>query len=376
MTEIELMEKYEKKLNDLYARANTKSKKKKLALDLFIFSKICYDHFGIDKIYDWDYDIEMWDLLEDFNTPFIENVLGNRNVYANIANGVIDIFKNMDYPLYKDYRKLCGTLTDKEFQDVIFDFLNKYDPTLLKAFKEKLENYEVFEGTIESYRGVNYQLESLNKSFIFFESEGKNTISNASVLLHEFGHSYEFDIFQKTSQSKRCQKGKCTPYSEVSSEFFEYAFIKYLKENRIYYNDSSMCLRDYYIDLLRYMYEISVLSKTKCITLDDDGVAKIDNEEVKEYANKLREDLNFYYDDPETGEDINYMNAYIYGIGNLFSIYLYENYKQDPSNFKKEFRNSLLLYPVSGIEAFERVGITPETLYEGKILRKVLEDSK
>ena len=41
--EEQLLQEYEKKLLDLYARANTKSKKKKIVYDLFNFASICYD---------------------------------------------------------------------------------------------------------------------------------------------------------------------------------------------------------------------------------------------------------------------------------------------------------------------------------------------
>jgi hypothetical protein len=124
------------------------------------------------------------------------------------------------------------------------------------------------------------------------------------------------------------------------------------------------------------MCDISVLGKMKEINIDEHGLVKIEDEKVSLHGNKIKDKLNFCLPCYELGETIEYVNPYIYGIGSLFSVYLYENYKQDPNNFRKQFGNVLLSYPNSGIDAFERVGVTPDILSKGKVLRRSLEDSK
>ena len=90
-----LLQEYEKKLSYLYAKANTKSKKKKIVYDLFNFSSICYEHFDIEKVFDWEQDDELYDLLQDLSKPFIENTFMNKEVFLDISNSVLNTFINI-----------------------------------------------------------------------------------------------------------------------------------------------------------------------------------------------------------------------------------------------------------------------------------------
>ena len=74
--------------------------------------------------------------------------------------------------------------------------------------------------------------------------------------------------------------------------------------------------------------------------------------------------------------DINqFDNAYIYGLGYLVSPYLYENYKEDPKYFMKEFKNALLNYPyTNSIDSFKGVGVTSDILIKGDVLKRVLKN--
>ena len=72
-------------------------------------------------------------------------------------------------------------------------------------------------------------------------------------------------------------------------------------------------------------------------------------------------------------DKVSLRDPFIYGFGQLFSIYLYENYKKDPNYFKKEFSKSLLEYSqTEDMSSFERVGITYDNLVKGDTLNKVL----
>ena len=77
----------------------------------------------------------------------------------------------------------------------------------------------------------------------------------------------------------------------------------------------------------------------------------------------------------EKEEEINYKHSFVYGLGSLFSIYLYDCYKKDPVYFKKNFRNMLISYP-NKENILDVFGITDSTLCEGIILKKTLEDIK
>ena len=192
--EEELLQEYEKKLLELYARANTKSKKKKIVYDLFNFASICYDFFGIDKTYEWDYDPEMISLLEDIALPFADNIIEDREDYLEITNSVINTFIETKYNFYKDHGIKVYSLSPYEIQQLTFDFLNHYDEDLLKRYREKILNQELFDISMitqTGFAGATYPMQGLKKSLIFCD-DTINSLFGAATFMHELGHSDEY----------------------------------------------------------------------------------------------------------------------------------------------------------------------------------------
>ena len=110
------------------------------------------------------------------------------------------------------------------------------------------------------------------------------------------------------------------------------------------------------------------------IEIDELDNVFIKEENITAISKEIQEKLNYYYLPSEQGDVVKYRNSFVYGIGSLCAIYLYENYKLDPNNFRKEFRNALLTYPyIKNLSAFESVGITYEKLMSGDTLRKLLK---
>lgn len=374
--EEKMLSDYENKLNDLYARANTKSKKKRILYDLFNFSAICREHFGIEKVFDWEQDEELIKLLDDFVTPFIDNVLDKRNSFFDISKSVIDTFIDVKYPFYEDYHKLLYSISPLELQEIMFDFLNSYDPKLQCFYKKMLEDCEIFEAYLYAstgYSGLHYPMDGLKKNFIFCETFS-NSIFTTSLLIHEIGHAYESDLMYQCGINGYGTIKEKLPYTEVSSKFFEYAFLNYLKENRIYVNDTRVCLLKYYKTLLQHMYHMNLICKTKYLDINKYGYVEINDVELVEYANRLKDELNYFNLSSEIGEEMHFKNSFVYGIGGLFSIYLYDRYQEDSNGFKKDFRNMLINYPYNENVFFEVMGITEEELVEGNVLKKVLNN--
>ena len=371
-----LIKKYEEKLNYLYAKANTKSKKKRIMYDLFNFSSICYEHFGIEKVFAWDLDEELYNLVEDFLKMFVDNTYKDKRDYFDISNSVLDTFINVRYPFYDDYCKLLGHVSPYELQELTFDFLNSYDPKLVDFYKSKLVNCEVFDVSLYAktgFSGLHYSMDGLRKSIIFCE-ETEGSIFSNGMLIHELGHAYENELMYGVGINGFGTMKDKTPYTEVSSRFFEYAFYNYLKENRIYINDTRICLLKYYKTMLMHIYGINLISKSESVFINKYGYAVIDDIDISFYANDIKEKLNYYNLASELEEEVNYKYSFTYGLGALFAIYLYDNYKKDPSYFRKEFKNALINYPQIGMDAFQRVGVTQEELIKGTTLKRVLTD--
>lgn len=372
--EDKLLKEYEEKLLYYYAKANTKSKRKRILYDLFNFSSVCYEHFDIKKNFPWEDDIEMLKLYEDLEKMFITNTFKNKEFYFDISSRVINTYVDLKYPFYTDYCRLIGSLSPLQVEELTFDFLNNYDSELLNKYKDKIRNCELFDDSIygkTGFSGLTYPFEYLKKSLIFIDDDS-SSVASASIVMHEFGHSFEYDIMYKCGVDNYLPKISKLPYSEVASRFFEYAFLNYLKENKIYENDVDICLSKYFKTMLVYMYEMNLICKMKNLNINEYGYAVIDEQELSIYAKVMQERLNYYYSSSDIGEEINYNHAFLYGIGSLFSIYLYDNYKENKTEFKKEFVNALINYQYNDIEAFTRVGITKEKLVEGKILKRTL----
>lgn len=371
-----ILQEYEKKLNELYARANTKSKKKRLLTDLINFSRLCYEHFGIDKTFEWEKDPEIISLIDNLTIPFIEGTYEQKDMFLDISSSVLNTFLDIRYNLYSDYGKNMSILSSYEIQELTFTFLSKYNPELLKTYKEKLEDFEMFDVSMigtTGFAGITYPMPCLKKNIIFCDNNFSNILT-ASTLMHELGHSYEYDLKRKCGYKDFAQQMGASPYLEVSSKFLEYTFLNFLKENKIIDRDIHMAFTHYYQKMLENIYGIHIICRTPYLHINGYGYAEINDATIASYANTIKDGLNYHDVSSDIGEQINYRNSFIYGLGSLLSIYLYENYKQDHNMFQKEFKNALINYPYIGIEAFERVGVTPEILIEGKTLKKVLTD--
>lgn len=124
------------------------------------------------------------------------------------------------------------------------------------------------------------------------------------------------------------------------------------------------------------IYTISnYIKKSKFIDIHEE-IINVNDEEIWLETDRVKDKLN-YYSNSLNREPLNFRDTYIYGIGKLFAVILYDSYKNDPNNFKKEFANALCNYPLTkDISAFNNLGITEEELVSGNILKKRLKKDK
>ena len=367
---------YDKKLTNQYLRANTKSKRKRLIRDLIAFKEICSERFEIDKTFAWESDTEILKLTKSGRVPFIKEVANNGIMYNEIFTNIVNIFIEEGYPMYKYYQKNYQKLTLKEVQELIFDFLNNYDEKLLQELRNKMDNDEVFCGPLMGYKGTTYSFGSINTNLMFYTPEYGSNIDSASTIVHEFGHSIEMDNCYKVGKINYFDVVRGSPYYEISSRFLEYAFLNYLKENNILVEEVGKRLHRFLFDLLVRSYEIMMIYRLEEIEIDElDNVYIVDNS-IKDEAEKIQKKLNYYSLQSSPGDVFKYRHSFLYGIGTLSAPILYEKYKEDPNYFKKEFSNASLSYPNLGLFAFEKVGLTRDSMSEGKAIRKLLRSSK
>ena len=378
MTKLEeIIKEEERKLNEIYLRANTKSKRKKIVRDLLSFKQICNEHFNIDKKFIWEDDDEILKLLTNYRLPFVENIIDNSETDNEIFKNTLALFIEENYNSYKYYEHKYQRLTDYEEQEIILEFLNTYDPKLAKAFEEKLINAELFYANLDNYKGLTYSLGSINKNLMFYMPLINESIDCTATIVHEFGHSFEMNLFYSVGHKNYLDIAYQKPYFEIVSRFFEYAFLNYLKENRILLEDANKRIHHSLFDLLSRAFNINLIYQMEEINIDECDNIFLDEDNLEKYASEVQDVLNYHMFPSSKGDIIKFRDSFIYGIGDLLSIYLYESYKEDPINFKKELKTALLTYPYrDDLSSFETLGITEEKLINGKELKRILKDSK
>lgn len=358
----------------LYAKANTKSKKAKIAYDLIFFEEM-YNKFSDELVvFPWSDDKYINEERIRVADAYVENILKEQIIYSQMSYIGFNMFVEENFSLYTDYGKNYHKISGKMLQKYIFQFFQNLDKDLVERFKSKLLSNEMFINTnIGDYAGLTFPMESINKNIILFDSKDDMTINEARSLVHELGHDFEFENSHKSGVDNTWNKICRTSYVEVSSSFFEYAFINYLIENKIYIDDALMLKRRYLIQTCYFLVNILAIINIKDLKLDYNYCVTLDN---VEYANSILDLINSCEHRYQEGDKLNLRTCFIYGVGKLLAIYIYELYRENSIDFLSKFKKSLLEYKDIGISAFKNLGVTEEELISGRILKRVLNDCK
>ena len=332
--QLEIKERLERIINIFtyrYIKAGTKSKKNLIASDLISLSRINREYFSDFKLsLSWDSD----------DSLYTESLL---SCYKYIENIII----------------------------VFISFLESFDTKLYNQYMSMLDRENIFYASLKGYNGQNYPFSILNENMIFIDSSFEENVEFYKVLSHELGHSYEANLYLNSGRIREYDKTFNSPFYEVPSSFIEYAYINYLIENNIYKNEANMLLYDYIIELLINSIYANIICRISDIESKFDEELKIDVKEFTTYLETIGRNYNVHLA-PENNK-ISLRDPFIYGFGQLFSIYMYENYKKDPEYFKREFNKSLLDYSLTeDMSSFKRVGVSYEELIKGNTLKKVL----
>ena len=369
---------YLRKITDKYNRANTISKKKKLAIDLLLFEDVYNTIISNEKTFLWQKDSQMLDLIDKVNydilITFLDNININNESYSNIIDSVIDKYSKVGYPSYQNnpYVNKRPKLNRDKMLDIVYSFLSSYDNKCYLQFKNQVNDYDIYGTQLYTCTGVTSSINSLNKKFIFFHNAYTDTLLMYKVLMHEYGHCYEFNF-----NDADMIKSLSTPFYEVSSMFFEYSFLNYLKEQKIFDSkELNQSYDEHYSEMFSYGICANLLLKTSIddMEMDENSNFILEDDEAVNYVENIKEEFNYYLL-PSSGGMINIKDSFIYFIGQLFSIHLYDNYKNDPKEFKKNFENALFSYPnIADISAFNSLGINEEVLIKGSNLERVLNE--
>lgn len=361
----------------LYAKANTKSKKREIAYDLIFFEDM-YNNFMNDEVeFSWSDDMDLINVRIEVANCLVGNVLKEQHLLKEIFAKQFNIFLEEDFSLYTDYSKNYHKFSEELMQENVGMFLRNIDTSLVDRFKDKLINGELFiNNTIKGFSGLTFPLEAVDKNIIMYVSRGYGTIEDARILAHELGHDFEFENAKRSGITSVWNKISKTIYVEVCSCFFEYAFINYLIDNRIYLEDALMLRRRYLNGTLYYLsYALTLLSVDR-LKIDFSFDTLLEDKDVVDYANELLMKMNSYEQQYVIGDKLNFRASFVYALGKLMGIYVYEMYKNNQKDFLANFRKVLIDYKDNTFESFEMIGITKDMMVNGDVLRRVLRDAR
>lgn len=369
------LDNYSKKLINDYLSGGSESKRRRLAGDLYIFSAL-YSELCEDKEFIWDKDYTYYKYEYEINKKFVEYIDNNTKELNEITDGVLNTYKEINYNFYNNYYKKLQKLSDQDIYELILGFINSFDQDTLNKFYNKIKNREIFVSRMDMCDGGYIRtIDSIGKNYIFLNRLTCNNIVGATSLAHELGHAYELELLYKCDKKDFNYVNMSTPYYEISSSFFEYAFLKYLKENRILLDDVNYELASFYINLFSFNYEGNIITKMPSDALIDEyGMITLDDHELMNKYEKLKEELN-YYSLPSLDDKVVFRHPFIYGIGELLAVNMYDIYKKDPIYFKKNFNRLLHNYRISKDLSFtNNIGLTKEDLVKNKVLKRELKE--
>lgn len=358
-----------------YERANTKSKKKRIAEELFDISDLYYNYLRQNDLLLWDKEGIIDDFYVNHLNYLLHNIISNNECYHNISKKIIDDFKNSNYNFnkyYYDNFKEWNKISFNDMYAIIKDFLRKIDNNLITDFNSLFDKDQaLFLNTLYSETAFIYNLNNIKSSLLIFNSYyyDNYSIEFAAILMHEFGHRTEFNLYNNRSYFN---DRRHTPFYEVASSFLEYAFINYLIDNNIYKEDALRYLNRFLRNILYYSVDISVLSN---INIDINNIkGSINFDDVNDMRKDIINNLNYYYPRDICGYD--FKNAYIYGLGSIISIYLYDYYKNNKNEFFQHYNNALLNYPfTNNINSFNEVGVNEDRIINGDVLIRILKNN-
>ena len=367
-----LVEEYYRKLEYLYVKANTISKERRLESTIgnlnYFCSEDCFNLIDVNNSLFRNY---MYMESKFFN--FFDNAYDNMHLLKDLSLKTIHTYRKVDYPYYKKYKR-TDYIPFSDIIKLINEFFMSFGDDSINEFMNKIcDNYYYTSTVSDDYARALFALPVFKKYIVHLNNKYPQNLYFASALAHEMGHAYETELYYKSDSTYLSNKHTDTIFFEVVSSFFEYAFINFLKENRYYKKEIDHELDIYYIRLFEYAFNTYVVCLNGINNIDGNYMILLDNKDKMDRIEELKNMLNYYNNLPNYKDKISVLDSFIYFVGEILAVNLYDKYKDNPKEFMKNFRTALVNYPRSGnIESFEVVGITKDELLSGRVLKREL----
>ncbi len=269
---------------------------------------------------------------------YINQLLNDKNYHLEFSKNS----KNIDYYKYQDLNNYSfqAEISPIDNIELMCEFLNSYDTRIYNIFKQLLvENRIIVSEKVDNLNEIKvsaWVALSYGSYHPYIVINSENSLSDSINLIHELGHVYDNNI-KKSNKIFNQKRINCL--GEVISCYFQFIYIDYLKNKKIFKQELQNTKYIYNIPFVEYINKIEMEYK------------KI-NEKYME-NNILDEYLN-----------------YTYGIA--IAYHFLERYKKNPENTKKEINKFIALNgQYNMMEMLEKFELKDELL-NSKILKKYI----
>lgn len=293
---------YIKKLLEQEKIGRGKSMLRRLAYDIDSFnSLVCL----LDN-----HDLEMESIPEKKDNYFMYKVMNNLDYLEQIADCIIDFYKDIDFYYYQNRPDL--KLSSKEKKEIFSDFLKQFSNDAYLVYKDLYNEKRIFFSDLGNELGESFILSELDEYFIALSGDNNNDLLEIETYIHELMHVYSHKFLKNYSwnHSKNTLNGF---YLETIPLFSEIAFYNWLESVGFSKNDLLFHINLNDFVNLRFYKTIKYLSQ---ISLRDDAFVVCDNINYKVYGNN---DLDIDQGIPFYGYSESYksggLNNFQYGMG-------------------------------------------------------------
>ena len=369
-----IFDEYYEKVMYMLMKENNKSKRNVVVSSIASLNTVTspnYLNIGKSKYEDYFKSLKMSNAS---TIGLIESAADYRVFLGKLANNTIFDYKGAHFPFYQRYKSSDYLPYDK-IKELLGEFFYSFDDESIRKFIKEVGNNDIYFAEESSwYSGVLFSLGALKRYIIVINTSYNQNLNFASTIAHELGHAYEKNLYYKNGDISLLNEYRGNIFGEVISSFFEYAFINFLKEKGYAKEEIKSLVNNYFHTLFKYAFDTRILCKMNIVNLDERLYCDLSNKETMEKTERIKEKINFYRGLSSFGDKISFRDSFLYFVGELFAVYMYQNYKEDPKEFMRSLRTALVNYPRSGeIEAFSTVGIDKDKLLEGKVLRRELK---
>lgn len=354
--------------------AGSISMRKDLAYDLFEIEGLATMLEGRDILYTPGLH-EFFDYVarsdDRFSRIFLEDLYENFEFYMTQSHNVLTRFSDYRFDIFGKSGKEQYTDLGEDSLDILSEFLSSYDEKLYRMFISMYESGRIGTSSmfddIDSNLGIDgkcFWINSLRKTYVLGREE-YNDVSSLSLLVHELGHSYEFQLLTDKNFEQR-QGIYATNLAEVSSTFLENAFLEFLIENRINTKEA-LILKHRFLKLLFEQFLQAYIALGSPNVFDGGYFVNVSKESYERAMQKVKKDFGF--DVNIKNIELNINSLLVYGNSMLVALGLYKPYKQDPKAFKRDFENILMSYGLCKDNSiYSRLGVTDKDLSEATML--------